>query len=1231
MTTFSAAAILEKMTHEDRDLRFMAISDLSNALQKENFKLDVDSERKIVERLLKMVATDKSSDVQGLAIKCLGPFAAKVQEQQAQTMVDTLSDNLLNQKEDDLRDISSSCLKAIITEIPAESINTIRLIVKRVTPKLLRAIEEDPNSEIANLALDTLNDMLNRFPGELASDYEKIQKAVLPQLTSSRTASRKKAISCLSRLAVSSNDALFQKLMDYLVEKIETSKKADHIRTLISSIGAITRAVGSKVGKKTEKFMPLVIKYTDHDDSDETKENCFGAFEAVILRCPKEATPYLDKIIDLSLKFIKYDPNYAGSDEEEGSDMDVSDGSDEEDDGDDYSDDDDMSWKVRKGSSRCLAAIIQTRPELLKSVYEKVAPTLVARFKEREENVKLDVFATFIDLLKQTGNVSRYQRADDKDSPVAKLQSMVPKIVSGLSKELKQKSLKTRIGCFQLLKELVTVLPGALNEQIGAVVPAISAALADKGSSSPLKIEALEFLRVALPTHNATVFHPHMKGITTPVFKAVGDTYYKITAEALRVCCEITRVLRPQQNSSFDYTPFVKDLYKATLDKLKATEVDQEVKEIAITCMGLIISILGDQLQANLEESLKILLDRLKNEITRLTAVKAFAQIAASPLQIDTSLVLNDVLNEMATFLRKQNRQLKQATLTSLSVIVHNQASHKSVTALSDTILKEDAALISDSDLHLSHLALRLATAILQVNTGSAATIQSTVLPQCLELLKSTLLQGMALESMLALFEQMIKVNAKQLSFESLLETLVNLVHKKTGDLSRQSILSIAQCIAVIVASKPESVSNTVTRFVSDLKGGKDDSIKLLAVYTVGEVGRRVDLSGNKDLRKVVLAAFEDSSEDVKTGASVALGNIAIGNMGAVLPDIFAEIQAHPKKQYLLLGSLREVIVRQSGTKGGVTTLSTYFDQFLTVLFNNTQSEEEGTRNVVSECLGKLALINPEKVIPALRERIGSDSPFTRGIVVTAVKFTIAEQPLPVDDVLKKEIAAFLEVLKDANIDVRRSALLTLNYVAHHKSKLIRDLLPKYLPVLYAETKVRPELIREVDLGPFKHKVDDGLELRKAAFDVMYTLLDTSIDRLDLSEFINHMVNGLNDQYDIKMLDQMMLVRLAQRAGAALLAGLDNLIEPLRQTVTTKVKDNSIQQQVERNEEMIRSALRAVAAINAIPNSDTNQRWADFMKTTIRTPDLNDKFEQVAKEAADSRIDVQKVDAMDLS
>jgi len=37
---------------------------------------------------------------------------------------------------------------------------------------------------------------------------------------------------------------------------------------------------------------------------------------------------------------------------------------------------------------------------------------------------------------------------------------------------------------------------------------------------------------------------------------------------------------------------------------------------------------------------------------------------------------------------------------------------------------------------------------------------------------------------------------------------------------------------------------------------------------------------------------------------------------------------------------------------------------------------------------------------------------------------------------------------------------------------LIRHLLKELLPKLYNETRVRPELIREVEMGPFKHTVD---------------------------------------------------------------------------------------------------------------------------------------------------------------
>lgn len=74
---------------------------------------------------------------------------------------------------------------------------------------------------------------------------------------------------------------------------------------------------------------------------------------------------------------------------------------------------------------------------------------------------------------------------------------------------------------------------------------------------------------------------------------------------------------------------------------------------------------------------------------------------------------------------------------------------------------------------------------------------------------------------------------------------------------------------------------------------------------------------------------------------------------------------------------------------------------------------------------------------------------------------------------------------------------------------------------------LQKEFIREVEMGPFKHTVDDGLDIRKAAFECMYTLLDSCLDKIDIFEFLNHVEDGLRDHYDIKMLTYLMLVRLS--------------------------------------------------------------------------------------------------------
>jgi hypothetical protein len=64
---------------------------------------------------------------------------------------------------------------------------------------------------------------------------------------------------------------------------------------------------------------------------------------------------------------------------------------------------------------------------------------------------------------------------------------------------------------------------------------------------------------------------------------------------------------------------------------------------------------------------------------------------------------------------------------------------------------------------------------------------------------------------------------------------------------------------------------------------------------------------------------------------------------------------------------------------------------------------------------------------------------------------------------------------------------------------------------------LQPELIRTVDLGPFKHVVDDGLELRKAAFECVDTLLDNCLDQVNPSSFIvPFLLSGLGGKYSLE-------------------------------------------------------------------------------------------------------------------
>ena len=65
-----------------------------------------------------------------------------------------------------------------------------------------------------------------------------------------------------------------------------------------------------------------------------------------------------------------------------------------------------------------------------------------------------------------------------------------------------------------------------------------------------------------------------------------------------------------------------------------------------------------------------MLLERLRNETTRLTAVKAWGTLAGSPLVPGLGAALEPLIAELTSFLRKANRRLRQTALTTTEVVL---------------------------------------------------------------------------------------------------------------------------------------------------------------------------------------------------------------------------------------------------------------------------------------------------------------------------------------------------------------------------------------------------------------------------------------------------------------------------------------------------------------------------------------------------------------------------------
>ena len=336
----------------------------------------------------------------------------------------------------------------------------------------------------------------------------------------------------------------------------------------------------------------------------------------------------------------------------------------------------------------------------------KLSETLLTRFKEREESVLLEILATFKTLIKKSGmNLNRIVNEQPFTNHSIRL--------------LKSKKSKVVVNMINNLSVSVESCPEFLNQSYGRILPML-ADLMKNTSETSIRLDVINFFRaISKKIDDESLIRDCSEIILPALETSIHDSYYLIVAEALRVVQNlINKGAKPHPPTC-----------QAAFAKLRVTDMDQEVKDAAILCVGVLLSKgafeAGDQ-----KSALEVLIQRISNEMTRLSAVKSiqttmnnsqikaqfktfpplyrkngYFTIGSIPLKeyfeptkgIIAGLIASEVPT-IASFLRKNQRPLRVSSLNLLGSLIQNGLTN------CDDVLVELPQLINEQDLHVAQL-----------------------------------------------------------------------------------------------------------------------------------------------------------------------------------------------------------------------------------------------------------------------------------------------------------------------------------------------------------------------------------------------------------------------------------------------------------------------------------------------------------------------------------------------
>ena len=304
----------------------------------------------------------------------------------------------------------------------------------------------------------------------------------------------------------------------------------------------------------------------------------------------------------------------------------------------------------------------------------------------------------------------------------------------------------------------------------------------------------------------------------------------KIGAAAFGTASELVKLVRPisglpafpmPNGESSSTAAQLSNIFDATTDCLGRSDIDQDIRERGLVCLGDLIIHAGSDFGSDISKALSILKDRLKNENTRLVSLMTLARIAEAPASKNNPAFggfMQESAEEVVGFLRKTNKPVQAASFVALESILRRSGSELP-SSTAENIVNNLQPSIAQPDIHLPRSLNSLSTLLEAKSTAVVQPVEHNILPAIYELVsgQSATLTGPATTSLLRFFSAYASAGGNG---QNIVTQLKDLATNAKGGVQTQMVASkcIGAIYRVVLENDPKAAEKIVKDVTAKLK-----------------------------------------------------------------------------------------------------------------------------------------------------------------------------------------------------------------------------------------------------------------------------------------------------------------------------------------------------------------------------------------------------------------------------